>query len=261
MCDTDAIRDPQLLAQYRKLLDAHELARMQRLVFARDRHRFLISHALLRCVLSLYGGNAPAAWRFVAGAHGKPALAPGPVSLAADFNLSHSGSYALLALSAGCELTGIDIEFHRPARNFHGLAQRNFASSEAARLAGLAERELEGEFYDIWTLKEAFVKATGEGLARSLADFHFGFDRAGARLDFAATAALEPDPARWRFWCHRPAGRYSAALALRVPAATVSEDPRWFGIVPRHEWRVIEVPCLMRGRRITANRESGGAVR
>lgn len=250
-----------MLAQYRALLDAHELARMQRLVFARDRHRFLVSHALLRSVLSLYGGAAPAAWRFIAGVHGKPALAPGPDALAADFNLSHSGSRALLAVSAGCELTGTDIEFHRPARNFHGLAQRNFAAPEAARLAGLAERELEQEFYDIWTLKEAFVKATGEGLARSLADFHFGFDRAGAQLDFAATAALEPDPVCWRFWCHRLAGPYSAALAVRVPAATVAEDPRWFGIVPQRSWCALEVPCLLRSRRITGNRASGGTIR
>ena len=56
LCDLDALRDPALLADYLSLLDTDEARRLDRLVFARDRHRFLVSHALLRYVLSLYKG-------------------------------------------------------------------------------------------------------------------------------------------------------------------------------------------------------------
>lgn len=267
LCDSDAIRDPELLDAYRALLDEPELVRMQRRVFARDRHRFLVAHALLRSVLSLYADVPATAWRFEAGAHGKPALAPAAALPDLDFNLSHSGSHALLAVSTGCMFTGVDLEFHRPARNFHGLAQRNFAQSEAARLIGLEETGLAAEFYDIWTLKEAFVKATGEGLSRSLGDFWFDFRRAEGYLSFGAKVELEPQPASWNFWCHRLQTSYSAALALRGPDAdmdtdtdTDTDEPCWFGIVPQLRWHALDVPCLMRSRRITGNRASGSRM-
>lgn len=259
LCDSDAIRDPLLLDAYRVLLDEPELGRMQRRVFAQDRHRFLVAHALLRSVLSLYADVPATAWHFESGTHGKPALVPAAMLPDVDFNLSHSGSHALLAVSTGCMLTGVDMEFHRPARNFHGLAQRNFAQSEVARLTGLEEMELAAEFYDIWTLKEAFVKATGEGLSRSLGDFWFDFHRIEGCLSFGAKAELEPEPARWNFWCHRLQTSYSAALALRGPDAD-ADEPSWFGIVPQLQWHALDVPCLMRSRRITGNRASGSRM-
>lgn len=261
LCDIDTIHDPLLLACYRELLDDGELARMQRFVFPQDRHRLLVAHAMLRSVLSLYGDTAAATWRFVTGVHGKPALAAETTLPDADFNLSHSGPFAVLAVSSGCRYTGVDIEFHRPARNFHGLAERHFASSEAQRLHALGEPELSAEFYDIWTLKEAFVKAVGEGLTQSLGDFCFGFERASGWLDFDARSALEPDPAGWKFWCYRIDGPCSVALALRMGGIAAMQEPRWHRIVPQREWWTIDVPCVMRSRRITANPRFGDAMR
>lgn len=226
---------------------------MRRYVLARDRHRLLVSHAMLRSVLSLYGGCDPASWRFIIGAEGKPAFAPGTALPDIDFNLSHSGSWAVLAVSARCRLTGVDLEFHRPGRNFHALADRHFAIREAERLHALAEPELSTEFYDIWTLKEAFVKATGRGLRQSLGDFCFDFERAAGRVDFDARAELEPEPARWAFHCFHLEGPCSAALALCTEAVGSMREPQWYRIVPQREWSTIDVPCVMRSRRITAN--------
>ena len=254
LCDLDAQRDPALLERYRLLLDADEIQRLQRFVFDRDRHRFLVSHALLRCVLSLYGGLPAGSWRFLKGAHGRPELAAGQRERAPAFNLSHSGSLALLAVSEGAGLIGVDIEFHRPMRNFHGLAARNFAAPEAARLPGLQGPELAGEFYDLWTLKEAFVKACGDGLSQSLADFWFGFDRPAARLCFEALPSLEPEPWRWAFWSYRLDGPYSAAVALRAASGTVHGEPRCFRAVPGCSWEPRPADCILRGSsRITAN--------
>lgn len=250
-CDLDAQRDPGLLGSYRELLDADEIQRMQRFVFAHDRHRFLVSHALLRCVLSLYGSEPAAGWRFRKGTHGKPGLVA--EQRAPAFNLSHSGSLALLAVGEGAGLLGADIEFHRPVRNFLGLATRNFAPSEAARLPGLEGAALAAEFYDLWTLKEAFVKARGDGLSQSLADFRFTFDRASRRLRFDALAALEPDPGRWAFWSFRLDGPYSAAVALRAADAAVRAEPRCFLAAPCRDWAPAPVECILRASsRITA---------
>lgn len=254
VCDLDQQRDPALLASYRLALDADEIRRVQRLVFERDRHRFLVSHALLRCVLSLYGGRPPVDWRFLKGEHGKPGLVPEQRACAPAFNLSHSGSLALLAVSEDAGLLGVDIEFHRPVRNFQGLATRNFAPPEAARLPGLEGAELAGEFYDLWTLKEAFVKARGDGLSQSLADFWFSFDRPAARLCFEAMPALEPESWRWAFWSYRLDGPYSAALARRAGDDTVHGEPCCFRAVPGVGWAPAPVDCILRGSsRITAN--------
>jgi 4'-phosphopantetheinyl transferase len=255
LCDVDAQRDSALLADYLALLDADEIQRLQRLVFERDRHRFLVSHALLRSVLSLYGGQPAGSWRFLKGRHGKPELAPVQRERAPAFNLSHSGSLALLAVSAGAGLLGVDIEFHRPMRNFQGLATRNFAPVEAARLPGREGADLAGEFYDLWTLKEAFVKACGDGLSQSLADFWFSFDRPAASLCFEALPALEPEPWRWSFWSYRLEGPYSAALALRAGPGTGSAhgEPRCFAVVPGRTWEAVRADCILRGSsRITA---------
>ncbi|HQY69301.1 MAG TPA: 4'-phosphopantetheinyl transferase superfamily protein [Pseudomonadales bacterium] len=256
LCDLDALRDSALLADYLSLLDTDEMQRLQRLVFERDRHRFLVSHALLRYVLSLYAGRPAASWRFLKGTHGKPELAPGQGARAPAFNLSHSGSLALLAVSDGAGLLGVDIEFHRPMRNFQSLATRNFAPREAASLPGLDGAELAGEFYDLWTLKEAFVKACGAGLSQSLADFWFSFDRGAARLCFEAVPALEPEPWRWAFWAYRLEGPYSAALARRAPSDTdaTNGQPRCFATVPGRTWAAARAGCILQGSsRITAN--------
>lgn len=241
LCALDDIDDAALLQGYRALLDDNELARLRRFVFADDRRRFLVSHALVRCVLSCYADIAPEKWRFVAGAHGKPALAA-DTCLPIGFNLSHSGAHALLAVSAGFGMTGVDIERHRSARDFHGLARRKFALAEQEHLRSCSESALVAEFHDIWSLKEAFVKATGEGLSRSLADFHFAIGRNEGSLRFAARAELEPEPHRWHFWCYRPDGAYSASLALRVRDAVDVRRPEWFTLVPMRHWHALDMP-------------------
>jgi 4'-phosphopantetheinyl transferase len=253
LCDLDSLQDSPLLERYRAMLDEQEILRLRRFAFARDRHRFLVSHALLRSVLSHYGGLEPASWRFATGAHGKPAVVAAQRGAAPEFNLSHSGSLAVLAVAAQADSLGVDLEQHRPGRNFLGLARRNFAPAEAATLPGLAGEELAGEFYDLWTLKEAFVKARGDGLSRSLAEFWFSFDRGRNFLSFDAAPALEPEPARWRFWSYRLRGSCSAALALRVKDGTRHDEPQWFAAVPESSREALSVSCTLGSRRITAN--------
>lgn len=253
LCDVDALSDQRLLDSCRALLDADETLRLQRFAFDTHRHRFLVSHALLRTVLSLYGGGAPAQWRFERGVHGKPRLVAAQRGSAPMFNLSHSGSLAALALSRDTEALGIDIEFHRPGRSFLALARRNFAPAEYAGLPELPPEDLVPEFYDLWTLKEAFVKARGDGLTQSLADFWFTFDRPSGHVAFDARAALEPEPARWRFWSYRLAGPYSAAVALRGTGTEPHLEPRWFRAVPGRSWGAMDTSSVVGSRRITAN--------
>ena len=95
---------------------------------------------------------------------GKPYLENSP---GIRFNLSHSGYIAMCAISdkeIGCDVERI--ESPRLA-----LAKRFFSVEEREYLEGLPQDERERAFYDIWTLKESFLKATGTGLTVSPSSF------------------------------------------------------------------------------------------
>ena len=89
---------------------------------------------------------------------------------ALEFNVSHSGDLALIAVSSGRRL-GVDIERIRADVDTVALAERFFSRRERAGLQALADHLRVPAFYACWTRKEAFLKATGSGLSFPLADF------------------------------------------------------------------------------------------
>jgi 4'-phosphopantetheinyl transferase len=241
-CDTSSVTAPGLLSRYRDLLEPAETARLDRFRFEKDRHSFLVSHALLRTVLSEFTGTDAASLQFVAGEHGKPFLRSSRLQSSASlaFNLSHSGSYAVVAVCRGPGALGVDIEFHRGERRFAELSRRYFADSEIRALDAEPGHAMMGRFYDIWTLKEAYLKARGTGLQLPLEDFAFDFS--ADRVDFHARPGLDDCPQRWRFWCARFPGEFSVALALE------SEEPPEPGLesrVPLGESRPAEIARIV----------------
>jgi 4'-phosphopantetheinyl transferase len=112
---------------------------------------------------------APADIQFTYGSHGKPHLHLSAESLSAErspisFNLSHSDELALFAFcSEG--LIGVDIEHLRPSTNVVALSKRFFTPREHQRICKASDRAVD-EFFRLWTYKEAYLKATGEGLAK-----------------------------------------------------------------------------------------------
>lgn len=210
------------------LLDAAELARWKRLRFEAGKHQLLYSHALLRTVIGGYLRIAPADLRFGRGDRGKPFLV-GSHDL--SFNLTHAGNQALLAVSAGDLELGVDIERHHQGRRLDSLARRHFAPAEVAGLAALPESARLAGFYDYWTLKEAYVKARGQGLALPLDGFWFLYGRTPG---LAARPEVDPDPARWNFWSYREPAGYSAAVAI---GGVVHEPPRHFSMESLCQWQ------------------------
>jgi 4'-phosphopantetheinyl transferase len=232
VCDSSEISDQSLLERYRQLLDPVELARLERFRFASDRHLFLVSHALLRCVLGRSLDREPASLVFERGVHGKPLLSdPAPSSVPLSFNLSHSGGQAVVAVRAGAAAIGVDIESHRPGRRFAALAERYFSSEEVRALSAVHAEARSERFYDLWTLKEAYLKARGTGLQLPLGDFGFSFQ--GDTVLFSAKAGLDPAPWRWRFWCARLAGTFSVSVALE--SGPVVCEPQLMRMIPLGE--------------------------
>lgn len=194
------------------LLDQTELARGRAYAAEDDRRRHVVTRALVRSVLSRYAGVAPAAWRFAANPHGRPFIAAPAESGGLRFNVSHTRGLIALAVSRHREL-GVDVECLDGRQVSPRMAQRFFSAREALALAqpvaggpAAAQRRL----LQYWTLKEAYVKARGQGL-------NFPFDRFSVDVEDEALRlsiepALDDDPARWYLAQCQPAPGYLLAL-------------------------------------------------
>ena len=197
-------------------LSANERERGRRFRFERDRRRFVTARGLLRRLLGRYLGLEPSRLRFGYGPRGKPFLA-GEDEL--RFNVSHSGGLALLAFAWDREL-GVDVEEEREVEEAEAIARRYFSSWEERELRLLTEVERQAAFFRCWTRKEAFIKATGDGLSRPLD----AFDVTLAPGEPARLLRVEGEPeAAGRFWLEdvSPAPGFAGALAVEGRAARV----------------------------------------
>lgn len=204
------IRDDSLWLRYDALLRPDERARQARFRFARDQRRYLVTRALVRTALSRYAAVRPEEWTFSAGAHGRPQItSPLPVP-ALEFNISHSADLVMLGVTSGRTL-GIDAEsFEARDADIAGL-DRYFAPEESAALLALAPAERRRRFFELWTLKESYIKARGMGLAIALDAFRF--ELTGARgLTLHMRPQLGDSPQRWRLWQLDPRPGYLAAV-------------------------------------------------
>jgi 4'-phosphopantetheinyl transferase len=175
------------------VLDDDERRRAGRFVFERDRRRFIAAHSAMRRVLGHYLDIPPEDVQFAAAARGKPHLANAPRDI--RFNLSHSGERALLALTLGREV-GIDIEQTRVVSDMFSLAERVFSPGERERLRSTPTDHQHDVFFRLWTRKESFIKALGEGMYFPLAEFDVSIDATGSQLLLSCAAAPQ-EMDRW----------------------------------------------------------------
>jgi len=206
-------------------LSEDERARASRFKFDRDARRFMVARSALRTLLGGYLGLAPRSVAFTYQLHGKPAL--DGVHAALGFNLSHSGEVAVVA--AGWDrAVGVDVELHRPLPDLAGLAARSFAPGERAVLDALPETDRPAAFFRCWTRKEAFIKATGQGLAQPLDAFVVSLapDEPARFLD------IDGDPgalARWTLHDLHPRVGYAGALVVEGAVRAVHGRALDFG--------------------------------
>lgn len=167
-------------------LDENEQRQAGRFVFERDRRRYLAAHTAVRVTLGRLLGIDPREVRFAVGPHGKPHLIGPPLDL--RFNLSHSGEQALLGIALGRDV-GIDIEQWKMMSDMLGVAQHVFSPTELARLQQTPEERRPDVFFRIWTRKESFIKALGDGMSFPLAGFEVSDEPSGEQLLLACSAA------------------------------------------------------------------------
>lgn len=188
-------QDERLHDEYRTLMTPEERARGERFYFEHDRARYRVTRALVRSVLSRYAPIAPADWRFEATSYGQPLIANDDSHAAQlSFNLTHTSDLVVLAV-ARHRAVGVDTEnITRGA--LLDVADRFFAPSECAHLRALPLEEQPRRFFELWTLKESYIKARGMGLSIGLDKFAFDL-REPTAVSLSTLPELKDPAERW----------------------------------------------------------------
>lgn len=210
----DGLSEADLLDRFGALLSPEERQRQARPTIEKRRREVLLTRALVRTVLSGYTGADPLSWRFGAMARGRPFCEGLPF----DFNLSHTEGM-IVCLVADVPMPGVDVEFMPRRGQLDEVATHFFAPAECADLSAVPEEEKRRRFFTYWTLKEAYIKAKGDGLALPLDAFWF--DLAGGKPSIAFDHRIADDPAAWRFESLALSDDHLCGIALKTAVAPV----------------------------------------
>lgn len=194
---------------YAALLDAEERERAARFRFARDRERYILGHGFLREQLARLAGIGPAELRFARGEFGKPAL----IGHGLRFNFSDTKDAVLVGAALGQEI-GVDVETVERDVNHLEVAHHYFTAGEIGELRGDAASKR--RFLELWTRKEAVLKASGVGIMDDLRALRVNGAANAVRIrhgDFLRMAADAYHVSTWRL-----DGTRIASVALERPA-------------------------------------------
>ena len=191
-------------------LSDEERARGTRFRFFADRRDFAAAHGLLRSTLSRYGRLPAGAWRFESNSYGKPSIVSAEAG-GLTINLSHTRGLVACVVGRGVDV-GIDVEPINAARPHRDIAGRFFSDVERRYLDTCTPQEFPCRFVELWTLKEAYIKALGTGLNCPLDRFSFTFEGdAGIRFD----SGTEASHLYWQFALAAPLPGFRLAVAVR----------------------------------------------
>lgn len=195
------------------ILTDDELERANRFSFEIDRQRFIVARGILRCILGCYTTMGPNHLRFHYNQYGKPSLEPESSADLLKFNLSHSGSLALYAMTRNMEI-GVDLERVRSDFAYGEIAECFFSPHEVSILRSMpAEKKLEA-FYKCWTRKEAYIKAHGKSLPLALEGLAGPF-ASGEPPVLLITKDEPQERSLWTLQDLKPGLGYMGALAVK----------------------------------------------
>ncbi|MEH2466546.1 4'-phosphopantetheinyl transferase HetI [Nostoc sp.] len=185
-------------------LSSDEIARAERFYFQEHRQRFIAGRGILRTILGRYLDIKPSQVQFNYQHRGKPVLADAFADSGLAFNLSHSQELGLCAVNCTRQI-GVDLEYIRPMSDLEALAKRFFLPREYEMLRSLSPSEQQKVFFRYWTCKEAYLKATGDGLAQ--------LEQVEVSLTLTEPAKLQISE-DWSLFELLPANNYLAAVAI-----------------------------------------------
>jgi 4'-phosphopantetheinyl transferase len=205
--------------KFASVLSSDERKKADGFYFSKHRRRFIVCRGVLRHILNHYLQIGPEKIVFHYTERGKPVLAADKNSFGLSFNLSHSSELALVAITRERSV-GIDLEILCSGLKSKQLARRYFFRDEYLKIDDFEDDRHRYFFYGFWTLKEAYLKATGEGLANLQNVQIKGFPWGNPTLSVNRNAP-SGFPG-WYLFSFMPSEGYMAALALEGKNSAVS---------------------------------------
>jgi 4'-phosphopantetheinyl transferase len=207
------------------LLDRDDHADVARLRSSAARAERATARALIRLALSRHAEVAPERWVF-ARVRGRPQVAAPAEGRPLRVSVSHTRGLVACAVARGCEV-GVDVEWCGRPLEALALAERFFAPEEAHTLRELPEAARAERFLVLWTAKEAFVKARGEGITLGLERVRVsGVESAAPRLILDPSLGERGED--WQLHLARPSRAHQLAVAVRrAPCAPRPPRLRW----------------------------------
>jgi 4'-phosphopantetheinyl transferase len=166
------------LVQYEKYLRIEEKEIRDKFVFKKDRDQYLLTRMLSRKLIADRLGVKYSTLQFDKNAYGKPFLIGGDMV----FNISHTKGLIVLALSDQSRSIGLDIEHIDKDIDVEAVMPVVFEDQEVAAVLDLPKEEQKSRFFEIWTLKESYIKVIGKGFY--LSPKSFSFDFIGDKIQF-----------------------------------------------------------------------------
>lgn len=204
------------------LLSEDELTRANKFRFLEHKNSFIAARGILRLLLGHYLTIEPQDLKFDYGDRGKPRLRETKSPKSLQFNISHSQKYALFGFVCDRSI-GVDLEYLREMKDAVKIARRFFSDREFELISSLDVSQQSRIFFQLWTAKEAYLKAIGVGLAGSLANIEINLDRVGN----AQILAIDDDDLQakdWLMYSCVPQKDYTAAIAIHTPLAESQID-------------------------------------
>lgn len=210
-----------LLQDFESIVSSAELDHSAKYSTSQARESYLINRVFARTILSQYCEVNPQSWDFQFNSLGKPEVAAPVAWQSLRFNLSNTDGLVTCAVALGRDI-GVDAEPTNGPIEAAEVAVQYFSPSETAALGALSAEDRQCRFYELWTLKEAYLKARGLGLSVPLDKFTFECD-GKAPIEIVFDASLVDDPKNWYFSLLRPVKSHIIAVAL---ARLEAEEPK-----------------------------------
>ena len=203
--------------RFSESLSQEEAEKAWRFVRQSDRDRYAFSHKVLRSIIAGYIGCEPQDLAFSKEKrYHKPYLIGPSRGRDIQFSLSHSGDITLVAVSRESAV-GIDVELVRKIPDAKQIIESFFSVDERRFFASLSPIDFDENFFVYWTSKEAFLKATGEGLSYPLDKFSVVFPHGQPEGSVRDHEADSFQTRNWKVKRLSPEPGYLAALVLAEP--------------------------------------------
>ena len=168
-CVSLEVDEPRITSLY-QVLSVEERSKAERMRIDKPRKHYVAARGILRQIIATYMNEKPENLKFQYGPNDKPALAGEFSRKGVTFNMSHSHGLALYGVTLQREI-GVDIEKIRQDMSIIDLAKRFFSVKEYEELMNLPAEDRTLGFFNCWTRKESYLKATGQGLKFPLNHF------------------------------------------------------------------------------------------